>query len=81
MNEGLMGDEKIWEKIINSKRFAGDPFKRYNGDQVTIEFIRQNGLNEPIVFPNQAGLDMVMPDPNITVRDIANLVGKSFCVG
>ena len=80
MNEGLMGDEKIWEKIINSKQFAVDPFKRYDGDQVTIEFIRQNGLNEPIVFPNQAGLDMMMPDPNITVRDIANLVGKPFCV-
>jgi F-box/leucine-rich repeat protein 10/11 len=80
MNEGLMGDEKIWEKIINSKRFAADPFKRYDGDQVTIEFIRQNGLNEPVVFPNQAGLDMMMPDPNITVRDIANLVGKPFRV-
>ncbi|KAI9284588.1 hypothetical protein BC943DRAFT_56026 [Umbelopsis sp. AD052] len=75
MNEGLMGDEKIWEKIINSKQFAVDPFKRYDGTQVTIDFIRQNGLNEPIVFPHQAGLDMMMPDSNITVRDIANLVG------
>ncbi|KAH8549436.1 hypothetical protein BGW37DRAFT_409516, partial [Umbelopsis sp. PMI_123] len=79
MNDGLMGDEKIWEKIINSKQFATDPFKRYKGDQLTMDFIRKNGLNEPIVFPNPAGLDMMMPSADITVRDIANLVDVVRC--
>ncbi|GAB5592786.1 JmjC domain-containing histone demethylation protein 1 [Umbelopsis nana] len=75
MNEGLTGDEKIWEKIINSKQFTADPFKRYRGDQVSLDMIRQNGLTEPIVFPDPAGLDLTMPPSDITVRDIADLVG------
>lgn len=77
MNEGLTGDEKIWEKIINSKQFTADPFKRYRGDQVSLDMIRQNGLTEPIVFPDPAGLDLTMPQSDITVRDIADLVGKT----
>lgn len=80
MNEGLTGDEKIWEKIITSKQFAVDPFKRCKGDQVNIDLIRREGLNEPIVFPDPTGLDMAMPRHDITVRDIADLVGKSVVI-
>lgn len=80
MNEGLTGDEKIWEKIITSKQFAVDPFKRCKGDQVNIDLIRREGLDEPIIFPDPTGLDMAMPRHAITVRDIANLVGKSVVI-
>lgn len=77
MNEGLTGDEKIWEKIINSKDFATDPFKRYKGSDFTIDTIRENGLDQPIVFEQPDDLDMTMPSSDITVRDIADLIGKS----
>lgn len=80
MNEGLTGDEKIWEKIITSKQFAVDPFKRCKGDQVNIDLIRREGLDEPIIFPDPTGLDMAMPRHDITVRDIADLVGKSVVI-
>ncbi|KAJ2956101.1 hypothetical protein NQZ79_g7998 [Umbelopsis isabellina] len=75
MNEGLTGDEKIWEKIINSKEFATDPFKRYRGSDFSIDTIRENGLDQPIVFEQPDDLDMTMPSPDITVRDIADLIG------
>ncbi|CAO3586818.1 unnamed protein product [Absidia cylindrospora] len=76
MNEGLSGDEKIWGKLLNTKNFTADKFKRYTGDQVNLERFRKSGLKEPFVIENSAGLDMKMPPNETTVSDIAQAVGE-----
>ncbi|KAI8340251.1 hypothetical protein BC941DRAFT_348809 [Chlamydoabsidia padenii] len=76
MNEGLAGDEKIWGKLLNTKTFAVDRFKRYTGDQVTLERFRKQGLKEPFVVIDKEQLDMKMPSSETTVAGIAKAVGE-----
>ncbi|KAL0076153.1 hypothetical protein J3Q64DRAFT_1642978 [Phycomyces blakesleeanus] len=76
LNEGKTGDEKIWGKILRAKSFANDPFKRYKGDEVTVELARKTGMTEPFVIEDVEFLDMKMPDSSITVNDIAKAVGE-----
>jgi hypothetical protein len=78
MNEGLAGDEKIWGKLLSAKTFAPDRFKRYTGDQVTLERFRKQGLKEPFVINDKEQLDMKMPCSETTVADIAQAVGKQL---
>ncbi|KAI8100122.1 uncharacterized protein BX664DRAFT_290676 [Halteromyces radiatus] len=76
MNEGLAGDEKIWGKMLNTKTFDMDRFKRYKGDQVTLERFRKHGLKEPFVIECDQDLGMKMPSNETTVQDIAKAVGE-----
>ncbi|KAI9030664.1 hypothetical protein CLU79DRAFT_730933 [Phycomyces nitens] len=76
LNEGKTGDEKIWGKILRAKSFANDPFKRYKGDEVTVDLARKTGMTQPFVIEKVDFLDMQMPASNITVNDIAKAVGE-----
>ncbi|KAF1806074.1 hypothetical protein FB192DRAFT_1425504 [Mucor lusitanicus] len=77
LNEGnAAGDERIWGKLLAVKSFKKDKFKRYTADQVNMDLLRKTGLREPfVVEQNEPGLDMRMPKNDITVYDIARLVG------
>jgi hypothetical protein len=77
LNEGTAsGDERIWGRLLGAKSFQPDKFKRYKGSQVNMELLRSTGLREPFVIEeNDPELDMKMPPNDITVYDIARLVG------
>ncbi|KAI8647758.1 hypothetical protein BD408DRAFT_407773 [Parasitella parasitica] len=77
LNEGnAAGDERIWGKLLAVKSFKRDKFKRYQAKQVNMDLLRKTGLREPfIVEKNEPELDMAMPRNDITVYDIARLVG------
>ena len=76
LNEGKTADQKIWSKILRAKGFAKDPFKRYQGDQVTVDLLKETGMREPFVIEQPEGLDMQMPSSTTTISDIADAVGK-----
>ncbi|KAI8144840.1 hypothetical protein BJV82DRAFT_512736 [Fennellomyces sp. T-0311] len=80
LNEGKTADQNIWSKILKAKAFAKDPFKRYKGDQVTVDMLKQTGMREPFVIEQPDGLDMRMPAANVTVTDIAESVGHDHPV-
>ncbi|GAN07809.1 jumonji protein [Mucor ambiguus] len=77
LNEGnAAGDERIWGKLLAVKSFKRDKFKRYTAKQVNMDLLRKTGLREPfVVEQNEPELDMRMPKSDITVYDIARLVG------
>lgn len=77
LNEGnAAGDERIWGKLLAVKSFKRDKFKRYTANQVNMDLLRKTGLREPfVVEQNEPELDMRMPKNDITVYDIARLVG------
>ncbi|KAI8977144.1 hypothetical protein BDF20DRAFT_873250 [Mycotypha africana] len=77
LNEGTStGDEKIWGKLLRAKSFAPDKFPRYKAREVNMKLIRKTGLREPfIVKENESELQMKMPPKDITVHQIADLVG------
>ncbi|KAG2217290.1 hypothetical protein INT45_000371 [Circinella minor] len=80
LNEGKTADQKIWSKILRAKGFAKDPFKRYQGHQVTIDLLKETGMREPFVIEQPDGLDMQMPSSTTTISDIANAVGHNHPV-
>ncbi|RCH99696.1 JmjC domain-containing histone demethylation protein 1 [Rhizopus stolonifer] len=77
LNEGKSaGDERIWGKLISVKSFARDKFKRYRAKDVSMQLLRSTGLKEPFVIEqNEPELEMKMPPSDITVHQIAELVG------
>ncbi|CAF4088763.1 unnamed protein product [Rotaria sp. Silwood2] len=48
---------------------------RLKGNQVTAEYIAQNGFTKPILVTNRDGLDMTLPNRTITLAEINELVG------
>lgn len=76
LNNGKTADQAIWKRILNAQTFAKDPFKRYQGSQVTLELLRETGMREPFIIESPEGLDMKMPSQSITVNDIADAIGK-----
>ncbi|KAI9140354.1 hypothetical protein BKA69DRAFT_520558 [Paraphysoderma sedebokerense] len=59
--------------------FALDPFQRYKGNEISLEYFKTHGLTDPIVFPSKEGLDMSMPE-ELTVWDVAREVGEDVVV-
>ncbi|KAI9277219.1 hypothetical protein BDA99DRAFT_429673 [Phascolomyces articulosus] len=80
LNEGKTADQNIWSKILKAKAFAKDPFKRYKGEEVTVDLLKKTGMREPFVIEQPDGLDMKMPSSNTTVADIADGVGHDHHV-
>ena len=65
-----------WKKLLEEKRFTANRFKKMRGSELTLEWVKKNGLDEPIIIEDPEGLDMVMPGADTTVSDIAVAVGK-----
>ncbi|OZJ03933.1 hypothetical protein BZG36_03611 [Bifiguratus adelaidae] len=76
LNEGMVGDQRVWSKLLAGKKLSDASFARLHGSLFTIDWVRVHGLQEPVIFPHPEGLDMSMPDPALSVRDVAQLVGK-----
>ncbi|KAJ1553636.1 JmjC domain-containing histone demethylation protein 1, partial [Cladochytrium tenue] len=76
LNRGVAEDEQRWAKLVAAKRFAPNKFPYVNGEDVTLDWVRRTGLREPFIVEDPDGLDMRMPDPSITVSDIADACGR-----
>ena len=75
LENGLTGNPYKWKRVLDSKQFQKHKFRKIRGEQLTIDWIRWFGLEEPIIIENPDGLDMVMPHKDITVSEIAEAVG------
>lgn len=82
LNEGTAaGDERIWKKLLQVKHFKKEEFKRYPACDVNLDLIRKTGMREPfIIEKNEPELDMKMPPADISVQQIAQLVGEDTLV-
>lgn len=78
LNSGVESDPTRWLRVIQSKSIKSDQFKRMKGADVGIEWLEndESAMHEPIVIENPEGLGIKMPDPNCTVSDVANIVGR-----
>ncbi|KAJ2335516.1 JmjC domain-containing histone demethylation protein 1 [Coemansia sp. RSA 2681] len=81
LNEGQPATFNQYLLRLESGEFAEDEFEHINeGSTVTAEWIRSRDTNDPFVVDNPAGLGMEMPDPSVTVNDIAAAIGKDTAV-
>lgn len=59
-----------------------DPFKRMEGAEVCLDWLNndETAMREPIVVDTSDGLGMKMPPADLTVSDVAELVGPDMLV-
>lgn len=61
---------------IESKSVIEGQFRVYRGEELTDEWIYGNeSMREPFVVEEVAGLEMEMPSAEITIGEIARIVG------
>jgi F-box/leucine-rich repeat protein 10/11 len=64
--------------MLEGKVTKGDPFSRMDGEKVSLSWVEEDetAMREPIVIEKPDGLGMKMPSVDLTVDDVAELVGE-----
>lgn len=57
---------------------ADDVVVKLSGSQLTMEYLEENGFNEPILAQKKDGLGLSMPAPTFYISDVENYVGKGL---
>lgn len=57
---------------------ADDVVVKLSGSQLTMDYLEENGFNEPILVQKKDGLGMSMPAPTFYISDVENYVGKEL---
>ncbi|MEQ2203356.1 Lsd1/2 complex PHD finger containing protein Phf2, partial [Xenoophorus captivus] len=55
---------------------ADDIVVKLSGSQLTMDYLEDNGFNEPILVQKKDGLGMSMPAPTFYISDVENYVGR-----
>ena len=65
-----------YEEHLATRKFTRHSFPVFaSGEEFGLDYIVQHGFETPILFESAKGLDMRMPNPSITVPDIARMTG------
>ncbi|KAJ3565100.1 hypothetical protein NP233_g7859 [Leucocoprinus birnbaumii] len=78
LDSGVMFDPARWNQMLQEKPTKGDPFKRMQGSDVNLAWVEEDetAMREPIVIEKPDGLGMKMPSSDLSVDDVAELVGE-----
>lgn len=57
---------------------ADDVVVKLSGGQLTMDYLEENGFNEPILVQKKDGLALSMPAPTFYISDVENYVGRYF---
>ena len=65
--------------MLEGKPILQDPFKQMKGEDVCLASLEQDphAMEEPIVIETPEGLGMKMPLVDLTVADIADILGEA----
>ncbi|XP_006458328.1 hypothetical protein AGABI2DRAFT_183418 [Agaricus bisporus var. bisporus H97] len=82
LDSGISFDPARWLRILQEKRTDGDPFRRMYGGDLRLSWLDEDemAMREPIVIEKPEGLEIKMPSSDLTVNEIAELVGKDVAV-
>jgi hypothetical protein len=72
-------DSNKWLKMLEGKPILKDPFERMKGEDVCLAWLEQNphAMEEPIIIESPEGLGMKMPLEDLTVANIAVILGEA----
>lgn len=72
-------DSSKWLKMLEGKPILKESFKRMKGEDVCLAWLEQDphAMEEPIVIEMPEGLGMKMPREDLTVADIAGIIGEA----
>lgn len=55
---------------------AEDIVVKLSGSQLTMDYLEENGFEDPVLVQKKEGLGMSMPPPTFYISDVENYVGK-----
>ncbi|KAJ1554845.1 JmjC domain-containing histone demethylation protein 1, partial [Nowakowskiella sp. JEL0078] len=70
-----MYDEFRFRKLLAERTFVKHQFPVLAAHELTYEYAQETGFLVPVIVPVKDGLDLVVPDDGLTVRQIAQLCG------
>lgn len=78
LDSGVSFDRVRWARVLGEKETKGDPFRRMHGTELSLAWVEEDetAMREPIVIEKPDGLGMKMPSTDLTVDDVAELVGE-----
>ena len=69
-----------WIPVVESCDFDPYAVRRMRGGDVTLEWARRDGLFDPVLVPDKAGLGLEVPPPSFSVHDVAAALGSGHAV-
>ncbi|XP_013877150.1 lysine-specific demethylase phf2 isoform X2 [Austrofundulus limnaeus] len=78
----VQNGSQVFIKELRSRTFpsADDIVVKLSGSQLTLDYLEENGFNEPILVHKKEGLGMSMPAPTFYISDVENYVGPDDSV-
>uniref|UniRef100_A0A8C1YBH9 Lysine-specific demethylase PHF2 n=1 Tax=Cyprinus carpio TaxID=7962 RepID=A0A8C1YBH9_CYPCA len=72
----VQNGSQVFIKELRSRTFPSseDVVVKLSGSQLTLDYLEENGFNEPILIQKKDGLGMAMPAPTFYVSDVENYV-------
>ncbi|TFK55342.1 Clavaminate synthase-like protein [Heliocybe sulcata] len=82
LNSGLESDPNRWMLMLQGKTIKDADFPRMKGSEVNLEWLENNedALTQPIVIPDPEGLGLKMPSPDLSIEEIAEIIGEDHPV-
>ncbi|XP_071643317.1 histone lysine demethylase PHF8 isoform X1 [Temnothorax longispinosus] len=67
----------VFIRELKSRHFpkADEVVKHVKGHQLTFQYLQINGFETPIIIDGKDGLDMTVPPPNFSIRDVETYIG------
>ncbi|KAM4581713.1 lysine-specific demethylase phf2 isoform 1-T1 [Fundulus diaphanus] len=78
----VQNGSQVFIKELRSRTFpsAEDIVVKLSGSQLTMDYLEENGFNEPIMVQKKDGLGISMPAPTFYISDVENYVGPDVTV-
>lgn len=78
LESGMDSDSSKWTRILANKPIKDASFPYMEGSEITIEWVNGDpaAMTEPVIVSRPEGLGMKMPSSDLTVQDIAEIVGE-----
>ncbi|XP_033126166.1 lysine-specific demethylase 7B-like isoform X2 [Anneissia japonica] len=70
----------VFIKELKNRTFANadEILLKKRGWELSLEYFSTEGFDRPILIDEKDGLDMVVPPPSFSVRDVESLVGSNY---
>ncbi|XP_044764906.1 lysine-specific demethylase 7B-like [Coccinella septempunctata] len=81
-NKSVQSGTAVFIRELRARHFCseGDVVLHMRGQQLTENFLQQNGFTSPIVIDGKDGLDMTIPPDNFSLYDVEAYVGGDVVI-
>ncbi|XP_077386768.1 lysine-specific demethylase phf2 isoform X3 [Festucalex cinctus] len=80
--QAVQNGSQVFIKELRSRTFpsSDDIVVKLSGNQLTMDYLEDNGFEEPILIQKKDGLGMSMPPSSFYISDVENYVGPDVAV-